>query len=80
MYRPKSFLTSSAYPLDLSEKFDSSSIGLTKLELSSLMIAQGLAANNLYRLSKAEDQDFIVKLSVQMAARVLLEAQKTQDL
>lgn len=48
--------------------------GLTKLETASLMIAQGIVSK--YNMNDPEDQDIIAKLSVQLGARVLEEANK----
>lgn len=48
--------------------------GLTKLEMASLMIAQGLVTK--YNLKDPSDQDIIAKLSVQLATEVLKEANK----
>lgn len=48
--------------------------GFTKLELASLMIAQGLVTK--YNLKEPSDQNIIARLSVELATEVLKEANK----
>jgi len=53
---------------------DEQSVGFTKLELGSLMMAQGLVSK--YNLSSPSDQSVIAKLSVELATEILKEANK----
>lgn len=53
---------------------DWASVGLSKIERASLMIAQGLVSK--YNLSTQQDQAIIAQLPVELATEVLKEANK----